>query len=281
MDPIQCFVTEAKSYSVYTRKYSNLDDFCKHITTIQDLNSWMRVNDLRWPDGSEWQEFRRGPFQWPEIIFKTRKISCIDIAAFAYLFCRKQGIPATIAKFAAYIKFSPWKEPMRFNHYLCIYRQSDGWYSFDYSMDTSPLFSIPPIYGPFQSIDTLLNKLSTRHHNGLEFVYKDQKFFRKLESITERYGYMTSKETEDLYKLYKSGLSVGRWDYFDKNVKSFYFKEDETSTKNPSEQHMDSIIDYTMLNVIKRYDNIMQAKQAIIDKLIKFVKDHSNRFITG
>lgn len=117
----------------YKKKFKNFDEFCKDMHTPTDILNWTKVNNCQWPKEFNGQDRSKGlRFFWPDDILKNKIGTCIDFALFMHFFCERKHIENYIFRIGTFFRMYGGKKYQMFQHYMCIYKEGDLYYAFNY-----------------------------------------------------------------------------------------------------------------------------------------------------
>lgn len=216
----------------FKKKYENFDEFCDHFDRIEDVMTWYKYNNVRWPTDEDKEDANNRPFSWPDDILKTKIGNCWDHAIFFYSFCKRKNIPAKMYRFAIWGKLIDYKshkygEMECFGHIVCICKLNTGYYVCDYfgSVKDSTLF------GPYESFENCAKHYSNMYGHMFKTIYiKIFDGYEKYDSFTKTFYSVIDNKDVQLYYKYYNNHNITQTDIFNLQ-KSAKFEYDNHSTQ--------------------------------------------------
>ena len=199
------------SYSKYTKKYKNFDEFCKVFKDPEDVIKWFRGVKFYWPDNNS-----EGPFRWPDQLVKEGCGICFDNGIMMHYFCKYHKIENIILELWTFSPFEYNNKLMwvRNGHITTIFQNKNDrcWYEFD-PKDERHEFSRgigSRIRGPYKSQHEAIEKTVEKFGEFYKFLMK--KF--KNEDIIESevfYHVWTKDNLKDLDNIYNKKINRDEW----------------------------------------------------------------------
>ena len=222
------YAAEVVQYSLYTKKYKNFNDFCKHMETPFDIKNWYLVNKVHWPKNENGSE---GPFHWPDEIIKTSCGNCFDHALFMYFFCEKKGIKCKLVRCVAYFKSTDKREWWPSGHMVSMFKYNGGWYIFD-PIDETKKGNIYPskLIGPFKDENAACSYYKNHFQSVIKLVA-----LNTGKEYTDTFLLVQDEKEMKYYTQYYNTKSIGRDAFVFKCCPSIVTKIDRNSSIPPKD----------------------------------------------
>lgn len=271
---------EEFSKAVYTKKYKSFDEFCSVFHTFDDLVIWFHANRIKWP---KYDTYSRedplnytGSVTWPDELLKTKTGVCFDHALFAYMFCKRNGIPAKIYRFSRFYNLAKTKMETTLycsSHFVTLVKRKFGYWMFSYSgtgSDTAGPFDTEKSFVKWFSkrfaetfeMMTGVNDKIKYHMNVLPESITDNKFPTKFPDYNDRYtirhGAFTDKDMD--FILSNIGNKRITINEFVEKSDGCHFDEDK------------KVIKHSLLDVIRNNFRALVGKSA--NKIYRFFTDN-------
>ena len=268
---------EDVKFSLYTKKYKDLKEFCKYMETPQDACNWYQLNRVHWPTDEKGSE---DPFHWPDEIIKTKCGCCFDHAIFMHYFCKSKGIESTLLRIVAWTKSHQYEgnDPgvsywFTHGHMVCIYHVESGWFAFNYVEPNEKSLIQTNLYGPFETQKKLVESYSNMYYETTKIIM-GMRFNYKGDMPHWHYVY-TKSDLSKLDAIY-GNKSIGRDEWsikedIDQNKK---YDQIASGKMRPVEGYNADPFDVIQYEAKKFGVNILDRARAITKKLMKEASEY-------
>jgi len=158
----------------YTKKYNNLDEFCKEFHTVEELLKWYKTNKVQWPETPKSGDGNDKPMAWPDHIIKFKIGNCWDHAMFMHYFCERNNINHAVLHIQVFVESE--KEYWPMGHAIGLYQTVNGWNFFNIRGDYLNSNEL----GPYKTIDEAIKKYIPTYSNMIYTMVSNNSYLYKI-----------------------------------------------------------------------------------------------------